>query len=218
MLPALHPFSAVCSWMFVLKTLYSRYRMYLDVSATEKTLMDIQKVMASQSQSRGDFCWRAGIYMDHLFKDAKANEQNLGEPFLGIRSRMAAGLYYDGLGRLTELMNSRDSHSKNVFEVKALLTSPPSAAFSSLASSPFLSSDDLSTPPTSQIAPPRVMFTEKPIFPDFWSENQVVENTFISEPAKVDMDWLADSFLTGEGGVAPSDLASYVAPGVLIVR
>ena len=131
MLPALHPFSAVCSWMFVLKTLYSRYRMYLDVSATEKTLMDIQKVMASQSQSHGDFCWRAGIYMDHLFKDAKANEQNLGEPFLGIRSRMAAGLYYDGLARLTELMNSRDSPSKNVFEVKALMTSPPSAAFSS---------------------------------------------------------------------------------------
>ena len=61
------------------------------------------------------------------------------------------------------------------------------------------------------------MFTEKPMFPDFWTENQVVENTFISEPAKVDMDWLADSFLT-EGGVAPGDLASYVTPGVLMVR
>ena len=217
LLPTLHPFSAVCGWMFALKTLYSRYRMYLDTSATEKTLMDIQQLMASKSESRGDFCWRAGIYMDHLLQDAKANEQTLGEPFLGVRSRMAAGLYYDGLGRLTELMNSRDP-SSDAFETKFMMTSPPSLTLSSLTSSPFLSSDDLSTPPTSQVAGPSESFNEKPMFSEFWTESQGMDNAFVAEPAKLNMEWLADSFLTGEGGVAPSDLSSFVTPGMLMVR
>ena len=68
LLPALHPFSAVCSWMFVLKTLYSRYRVYLDIAATEKTLVDIQKVMTAKSMAHGDFCWKAGNYMENLLK------------------------------------------------------------------------------------------------------------------------------------------------------
>jgi len=136
LLPALHPFSAVCSWMFVFKTLYSRYRMVLDFAATEQTLIDVQKLMASKSQSRGDFCWRAGIYMENLLQDAKNNENNLGEPFLGIRSRMAAGLYFDGLNRLTELTTSRDT-SFSSFETKVTFASPISAPISSLHSSPF---------------------------------------------------------------------------------
>jgi hypothetical protein len=217
LLPALHPFSAVCSWMFVLKTLYSRYRMYLDITATEKTLMDVQQLMTSKSQSRGDFCWRAGIYMENLIQDAKANDQSLREPFLGVRSRMAAGLYYDGLGRLSELMNSRDA-STNAFEEKVQMTSPPSLTLSSHTSSPFVSSDDLSTPPTTQISVPSESFNEKPMFSEFWTESPGLENAFIAEPAKLDMEWLADSFLTGEGGVAPSDLSSFVAPGMLTVR
>ena len=179
--------------------------------------MDIQQLMASKSQSRGDFCWRAGIYMEHLIQDAKANEQTLGGPCLGVQSRMAAGLYYDGLGRLTELMNSRDP-SANAFETKVMMTSPPSLTLSSLTSSPFLSSDDLSTPPTSQISAPSESFNEKPMFSEFWTESQAVENAFVAEPAKLDMEWLADSFLTGEGGVAPSDLSSFVTPGMLMVR
>jgi hypothetical protein len=211
-LPALHPFSVVCSWMFVLKTLYSRYRMYLDISATEKALVDIQKVMTSKSQTRGDFCWRAGVYMENLLQDAKSNEQNLGEPFLGVRSRMAAGLYFDGLGRLTELM-TRDS-TFDSFETKVILASPISAPLSSLDSSPFLSSDDLSTPPTSQLPPP-AFSTEKPMFADYWTESQTMENVY---GPKLDMEWLADSFLTGEGGVAPGDLSNYVAPGLLMVQ
>lgn len=217
LLPALHPFSAVCSWIFVLKTLYSRYQVYLDPSRTEKTLKDIQQVMSSKSQSRGDFSWRAGIYMEHLFQDAKSKEQTLGEPFLGVRSRMAAGLYYDGLARLTELMNSGDPFP-NVFETKVMITSPPSVTLSSLTSSPFLSSDDLSTPPTSQAAAPSESFNEKPMFSEFWTEQQALENAFVAEPAKLDLEWLADSFLTGEGGVAPNDISSYVAPGMLELK
>jgi hypothetical protein len=217
LLPALHPFSAVCGWMFVLKTLYSRYRMYLDVSATEKTLMDIQKTMASNSQCRGDFCSRAGIYMERLLEDAKANEQNLGEPFLGVRSRMAAGLYYDAIDRVTELTNSHDSPANNLFETKVLFASPPSVSLSSLTSSPFYSSDDISTPPTSQVPVPD-SFTEKPMFAEFWTENQTMEDTFITVPTKVDLDWLVDSFLTGEGGAAPSDVNSYVTPGMLMAQ
>jgi hypothetical protein len=212
LLPALHPFSAVCSWMFVLKTLYSRCRGYLDIAATEKMLVDIQKVMAAKSMARGDFCWEAGTYMENLLQDAKANEHNLGEPFLGVRSRMAAGLYYDGLNRLTDLTRSPD---KNYFETKVILPSAPPARNSSLTSSPFLSSDDLSTPPTSLAHAPEL--TDKPMFADFWTENQAVENTFINEP-KIDMEWLADSFLMGEGGVAPSDLSTYVSPGLLMVQ
>ena len=213
LLPALHPFSAVCSWMFVFKTLYSGYRVLLDPIRTEKILMDIQQVMASKSQSRGDFCWTAGIYMEHLIHDAKAT---FGEPFLGVRSRMAAGLYYDGLARLNELMNARDPYA-NVFETKFMMTSPPSVTLSSITSSPFLSSDDLSTPPTSQVAAPSESF-EKSMFSEFWTEQQAVENTFVAEPSKLDMEWLADSFLTGEGGVAPSDLSSFIAPGMLMVQ
>jgi len=212
LLPALHPFSAVCSWMFVLKTLYSRYRVYLDIAATEKTLVDIQKLMAAKSMARGDFCWKSGIYMEDLLQDAKANEHNLGEPFLGVRSRMAAGLYYDGVNRLTDLgRSSEDSY----FETKVVLPSPPSARNSSLTSSPFLSSDDLSTPPTSLAPAPD--FTDKPMFADFWTDNQAVENTFITEP-KIDLEWLADSFLTGERGATPSDLSTYVSPGLLMVQ
>jgi hypothetical protein len=191
--------------------------MYLDVSATEKTLMDIQKIMASSSQSRGDFCCRAGVYMERLLQDAKANEQNLGEPFLGVRSRMAAGLYYDAIGRMTELTNSHDSPANNLFETKVMLASPPSISLSSLTSSPFHSSDELSTPPTSQV-PLVESFTEKPMFAEFWTENQTMENTFIPVPTKVDLDWLADSFLTGEGGAAPNDFNSYVAPGMLMTQ
>lgn len=217
LLPAVHPFSAICSWMFVLKILYSRYQVYINISETEKTLMDIQKIMASSSKSRGDFCWRAGIYMDHLLQDAKANEQTLGEPFLAVRSRMAAGLYYDGLSRLTALMNSRDSPANNVFETKVMLPSPPSAALSSLTSSPFLSSDELLTPPMSLVTPSE-SFNEKPMFMEFWNESKVVENTFIPEPTKFNLNWLADSFMTGDGGVAPGDLTSYVAPGLLMVQ
>jgi hypothetical protein len=216
LLPALHPFSAVCSWMFVLKILYSRYRVYLDPDRTEKTLQDIQQVM-SKSQNRGDFCWRAGIYMEHLIRDAKSKEQTLGEPFLGVRSRMAAGLYFDGLGRLTELMNSGDPFV-NVFETKVMITSSPSVTLSSHTSSPFLSSDDLSTPPTSQVAAPSESFNEKPMFSEFWTEQQALENAFVAEPSKLDLEWLADSFLTGEGGVAPSDISSFVAPGMLELK
>ena len=210
LLPALHSFSAVCSWMFVLKTLYSRYRVYLDMPATEKTLVDIQKVMAAKSMARGDFCYKAGIYMENLLQDAKANEQTLSEPFLGVRSRMAAGLYYDGLNRLTDLTRSPE----NFMESKVILPSPPSFRGSSLTS-PFLSSDDLSTPPTSLAPAPE--FTDKPIFADFWNENQTVENTFVPEP-KIDIEWLADSFLTCEGGVTPGDLSTYVSPGLLMVQ
>jgi len=215
-LPALHPFSAVCGWMFVLKTLYSRYRMYLDIAATEKALVDMQKVMASKSTSHGDFCSRAAIYMDTLLKDAKANEHNLGDPVLGVRSRMAAGLYFDGLARYTDLTKSHDP-IVNIFESKALLTSPPSISMSSLSSSPFQSSDDLSTPPSSHLPPP-VFPVEKPMFTEFWQENQVVESAFFQEPTKLDMEWLADSFLTSEEGVTPKGLESYVAPGLLMVQ
>jgi hypothetical protein len=212
LLPALHPFSVVCSWMFVLKTLYSRYRMYLDIDATEKALVNIQKIMTSKSLTRGDFCWRAGVYMENLLQDAKANEQSLGEPYLSVRSRMAAGLYFDGLGRLTELM-TRDP-TFDVFESKVTIPSPIPTSLSSIDSSPFLSSDDLSTPPTSQLPPPSFI-TEKPMFADYWTENQGIENPYGS---KLDMEWLADSFLTGEGGVAPGDLSNYVSPGLLMVQ
>jgi len=211
MLPALHPFSAVCCWMFVLKALYSNYRGYLDIAATEKTLKDIQKLMTAKSMARGDFCWKTGLYMENLLQDAKANESNLSEPFLGVRSRMAAGLYYDGLNRLTALTRSPET---SYFETKVIIPSP-SARNSSLTSSPFLSSDDLSTPPISLAPAPE--FNDKPMFADFWSENQAVENTFFPEP-KIDLEWLADSFLTGEGGLTPSALSTYVSPGLLMVQ
>jgi hypothetical protein len=211
LLPALHPFSAVCCWMFVLKTLFSRYRMYLKVSETEQVLVDIQKLMASKSRTQGDFCYRAGIYMDSLLHDAKANDQHLAEPFLGIRSRMAAGLYYDGLARLADL---RDPH--DVFETKVLTASPP-MGFSSLTSSPFLSSDDLSTPPATHIPPEYPI--EKPMFSDYWSENQAVENSFIPALPKIDVDWLsADSFSVSEGPFPAGDYSSFVAPGLLMVQ
>jgi len=190
--------------------------MVLDFAATEQTLIDVQKLMASKSQSRGDFCWRAGIYMENLLQDAKNNENNLGEPFLGIRSRMAAGLYFDGLNRLTELTTSRDT-SFSSFETKVTFASPISAPISSLHSSPFLSSDDLSTPPTSQLPLPAFP-AEKQMFTEFWAENPSVENTYAPDTSKLDMEWLADSFLTGEGGVAPGDLSGYVAPGLLMVQ
>lgn len=218
LLPALHPFSAVCSWMFVYKTLYSRYRMYFDTSATEQVLIDVQKLMASKSQARGDFCWSVAVYMDNLLQDARNNNlnENPGEPFLEVRSRMAAGLYFDGLNRLTQLSTSRDT-SFSSFETKVTFTSPISAPLSSHTSSPFLSSDDLSTPPTSQLSPP-VFAAQKPMFTGFWTENPMADNAYAPDPSKLDMEWLADSFLTGEGGVAPSDISGYVAPGLLMVQ
>lgn len=217
LLPVLHPFSAVCSWVYVLKTLYSKYRMYLDVAATEKTLVDMQTLMATKSVTHGDFCSRAATYMETLLKDAKASEHNLGEPSLGVRSRMAAGLYFDGLIRQTDLIRSHGTTANTIFESKVLLTSPPSIPISSLTSSPFQSSDDLSTPPTTLLPPPAFP-AEKRMLTEFWRESQIVEGSIISESVKVDMEWLADSFLTGEGGVAPSDLESYVAPGLLMVQ
>jgi hypothetical protein len=130
---------------------------------------------------------------------------------------MAAGLYFDGLNRLTELNTFRDT-SFSSFETKVTFTSPISAPLSSLTSSPFLSSEDLSTPPTTQL--PLPSFTaEKPMFTELWTENpSSADNAYVSDPIKLDMDWLADSFLTGETGVAPSDLSGYVAPGLLMVR
>ena len=154
--------------------------------------------------------------MEHLLQDAKNNENNLGEPFLGVRSRMAAGLYFDGLNRLTKLSTSHDT-SFSSFETKVSLASPISAPVSSLTSSPFLSSDDLSTPPTSQIPAP-VFPTEKPMFTEFWTENPSLDNPYAPDTSKLDMEWLADSFLTGEGGVVPSDLSNYVSPGLLMVQ
>jgi len=218
MLPALHPFSAVCSWMFVFKALFSRYRMYLDVGETEKALVDAQQVMSSSSQFHGDFCWGAAVYMDNLLQDAKANaEQSLGDPYLRTRSRMAASLYYDGLAHLAHLAKSRESPNFTL-ETKILL-SPPSVQGSSFASSPFLSSDDLSTPPASQHPPPSFAPIEKPNFSDInWSHEQAVDNTYVPDASKIDMEWLADSFLTGEGGVAPSDVSKYVSPGLLMAQ
>jgi hypothetical protein len=88
---------------------------------------------------------------------------------------------------------------------------------SSLTSSPFLSSDDLSTPPASHVPAPSFTM-EKPVFTDIsWSQEQAVESTLIPESSKLDMDWLADSFLN-EGGITPSDLSKYVAPGLLIAQ
>ena len=221
LLPALHSFSAVCSWMFVLKSLYSRYRMYLEAVATEKALIDAQQVMSSISQTRGDFYSRAAMYMETILQDAKANaDQNLGDPYLGIRSRMAAGLYYDGLAYLAHLTEARESSVYNGLETKLVL-SPPSIPVSSLTSSPFLSSDDLSTPPATQIPPPPSFAIEKPAFAGInWSQDQqvVVDDNIIPDPSKIDMEWLADSFLTGEAGVTPSDLSDYVAPGLLMAQ
>jgi hypothetical protein len=209
LLSALHPFSAVCSWMFVLKTLYSRYRMYLDISATENVLVEIQQGMARASLARGDFCWRAGVDMDTLLRDTRSREQDLGEPFLNIRSRMVAGLYYDGLAKLSEITRSDNTG----FESKHIMSSPASA-FSTF-SSPYLSSDEMSTPPMSHNQPFAV---EKPTF-EFWEQNRAVEQTFIPEASKPGLEWLADSFLMGEGGVAPTQLSGYsVAPGLLMVQ
>src|SRR5262245_47776145 len=50
MLPALYNFGAVCSWMFILKALYSQYRIYVNVDATEKILVDAQAIIASKGQ------------------------------------------------------------------------------------------------------------------------------------------------------------------------
>jgi hypothetical protein len=209
LLSALHPFSAVCSWMFVLKALYSRYRMYLDISATENVLVELQQCMARASLVRGDFCWKAGVDMDILLRDTKSRKQDLGEPFLNIRSRMAAGLYFDGLSKVSEITRS-DTIG---FESKHVMPSPASAL--STFSSPYLSSDEMSTPPMSHNRP---FVVEKPAF-EFWEHNRAVEQTFIPEASKTGLEWLADSFLMGEGGVTPTQLSGYsVAPGLLMVQ
>jgi hypothetical protein len=181
---------------------------YLDISSTEKILVDIQRIMTRQSVTRGDFSWKTGVYMDTLFQDAKAREYVVSEPFLGVRSRMAAGLYFDGLARLAEIRRSDNI----VYETKVAVT-PPSTSLSNL-SSPLLSSDDMSTPPTSRMP---TFHHEKPIFTDYWNENHG-GHSFAPE-TKVDMDWLADSFLLGESGVPPAELSVYgVAPGLLMVQ
>jgi len=190
--------------------------MYLDISETEKRLLDVQKIIASQSVSHGDFCSRTGMYMETLFQDAKANERHLGEPYLAVRSRMAASLYYDGLGRLSDISNSRDRSCGSVLDTKPSLTSPPSAPLSSIHSSPFLSSEDLSTPRTCQIPAPESLNGKQ--MEDFWTDDQIVDEMFIPEVAKASMDWFAESFLNGESSITHTDLSKYVAPGLLTVQ
>jgi hypothetical protein len=214
-LPSLYSFTAVCAWMYILKVMYSRYQIYLDVEsrdATEHLLSEMQKVIASKSTCRGDFFWKAGTMMDTLLVDAQANDDNLVEPFLTIRSRMTAGLYYDGLARLTEITRPRERSTSAVYEAKLGLRSPPSGTLSSHSSSPFLSSDDLSTPPTYDLTPSEPM-DGKPMF-EFWNAIPVLDGPLVAEPGKLDMEWLADAFLQGEAAGTPS----YVAPGLLMVK
>jgi hypothetical protein len=213
LLPALQPFAAVCSWIFVLKTLYSQFQMYLDISETEKTLIDIQKIISSKSETQGDFANSTGVYMDTLFRDAKANERHLTEPFSSIKSRMAAGLYYDGLARCDDLM-SGGHRSSSVYETKPSLASPEQRPLSnSLSSSPFLSSDDLSTPPICNMPAPESL-SEKQMIEGYWNEVQSVDSTFVPEVSKISVDWLTD--LTNEG--PRGDMSKYVAPGLLMVQ
>jgi hypothetical protein len=215
-LPALHSFAAVCSWMFVLKALYSRFQMYLDISATEEKLVEIQKMMTSNSEAGDDFCGTAGKYMETLLANAKVNERNLGEPYLAVRSRMAAGLYYDGVLRYTDLMNPRDLTAKSLCETKPILTSPQPAPLCSLSSSPFLSSDGLETPPCH--LPQLESLCEKPMFEGFWNETETVDTTFMSESSKVHTEWFADSYVTDDGNMTRGDLSKYVSPGLLMVQ
>jgi hypothetical protein len=209
-LSGMYGFATVCAWMFVFKVWCSQYRMYLDVDAMEKVLAEVQGTMIAKSVRTGDFCWRSGVYMEHLLRDSKSNDLCLGmEPCLTTRSRMAAGLYFDGLARVNSLLKSRE-RSHSTVDTKVILSPPPSHFSSS--SSPFLSSDGLSTPPISHIPPPS--FT-KPMFSEIWTAEQTAGSTFVADPSKFDMDWLADSFLTGEDA---SNLSAYVSPGLLVVQ
>ena len=207
-LPTLYPFTAVCAWMFILKVMYSRYQIYLDVEskeATDQLLFEMQKVIASKSTSQEDFFWNAGVMMETLLKDVRANDNTLVEPFLKIRSRMTAGLYHDGVARLTELTRFRETTNPSLYEARAILPSPP-VSMSSHLPSPFLSSEDL-TPPSGSI-------NTKPVFAEMWDGTQVLDGQLVAEPGKLDMEWLADAFLQSEHTGAPS----YVSPGLLMVQ
>jgi len=194
--------------MFILKVMYSRYQMYLDVEskeATDQLLLNMQRVIASKSTSRGDFFSKAGVMMETLLKHARANDNTLVEPFLTIRSRMTASLYHDGVARLTELTRLREVSDSIHYEAKTILPSPP-VSMSSHMSTPFLSSDDL-TPPSESL-------NGKPMFAEMWDGTQVLDGPMVAEPGKLDMDWLADAFLQSEHTGAPS----YVSPGLLMVQ
>jgi hypothetical protein len=211
LIPNVYPFAAVCAWVFIVKVMYSKYQIFLDVEsreATDQLLLEMQKVFASKSASREDFCCKAGIMMETLLRDARTRDNSLIEPFLTIRSKMAAGLYYDGIARLTEL--SRPRSSPSIYEAKVMLPSPPSATMSSHTSSPFVSSDDLSTPRTLDLTPSEA-FNGKPVLADFW---EGTPGRLVATPGKLDMEWLADAFLQGEGAGTPG----FVAPGLLMVQ
>lgn len=215
-LPNLYSFTAVCAWMFVLKVMYSKYQMYLDIEskeATDQLLLEVQKVISSKSTSGGDFFWKAGIMMDTLLRDARSNDNSLVEPFLTIRSRMTAGLYHDGIARLNEITRPRQMSTSSVYETKVMLQSPPSVTISSHSSSPFLSSDDLSTPPTTDLTPSESS-NGKTVSAEFWGGPQTLGGHLVAEPGKIDMEWLADAFLQGETPGAPG----YVSPGLLMVQ
>ena len=209
MLPALYQFSAVCAWMFVFKTVYSKYRMYLDVPASENALKDLPEMMIGLSQARGDFCSKSASMMESLFHDALSSDS---DPFLGVRSRMAASLYYDGMNQVRHL----ETQDNECIETKIIMHSPPEATFcNSLTSSPMLSSN-LSTPPPTKTAEPKFL-VEKPMFTEFWAENEsTVESTFIPELPKIEGEWVIDSYLC-EGHVGP-EISACVAPGMLIVQ
>jgi hypothetical protein len=211
LLPNLYPFVGVCAWMFILKVMYSRYQIYLDAEsreATDRLLREIQTVFASIGTSREDFCSKAGMMMETLLKDARRKHNNaLIEPFLTIRSKMAAGLYYDGIARLNQLSRPRQMSTSSMYEAKILLPSPPSATMSSHSSSPFMSSDDLSTPRTIDLTPSDSL-NGKPLLGEFW------DGRIVAEPEKVNLEWLADAFLQGQGAGAPG----FVAPGLLMVQ
>jgi len=209
MLPVLHQFSAVCAWMFVFKTLYSKYRMYLDVNATENALKDLPEIMTAHSQVHGDFCSKSGVMMESLLHNARLSDNDL---FLGVRSRMAASLYYDGVSRF----NRVKTQVHESVERKISLSSPPQATFcNSLTSSPMLSSD-LSTPPPIKTAEPG-FFPEKPTFTEFWTDHEsTVEGTFIPELPRIEGDWAIEPYLC-EGHIG-SEISACVAPGMLMVQ
>jgi hypothetical protein len=205
LLPNLYPFAAVCAWMFILKFMYSRYQMYLDVEsrdATNRLLLEMQKVFASNSTSREDFCCKAGIMMDTLLEDARTKDNSLVEPYLTVRSKMAAGLYYDGINRLTELSHPREMKNPSIYETNIMLASPPSVTIPNHTSSPFMSSDDLYIPRTINLTPSEGL-NGKPVLGEFWDGTQ---GRIVAVPGKVNMEWLADAFLQGEGTSATGSL------------
>jgi hypothetical protein len=211
LLPNLYPFVGVCAWMFILKVMYSRYQIYLDVESrevTDRLLRETHKVYASKGISCEDFCTKAGMMMETLLGDARRKHNNaLIEPFLTIRSKMAAGLYYDGVARVAHLSRPREMSNSSMYEAKILLPCPPSATMSSHSSSPFMSSDDLSTPRTIDLTPSDSL-NGNSVLAEFW------DGRIVAEPEKVNMEWLADAFLQGQGAGAPG----FVAPGLLMVQ